>query len=148
MVINQSFTIINLDLINSISEESKEIRKNKRCINNMITLNSGNISISMNDCIEIYNLKLLNFSEINHINDNDLIQKKCLLQKIYLPKINYIRYIFELFDRTILCATQGKIYRVKLNNNDSNHEILSFIELNEKELVTKIITLETTFLVT
>ena len=122
-------------------------RKINNYINNMIVLKSGNVAVSIREAIEIYNLRKLNFSGTNYFYNNDLIQNKCLLQRINIIKNRKISYVFELFDETLLCATYSKIFRIKLTNNDTNYEIMSFLQLGTSELPTKIISLDKSFLV-
>ena len=132
----------------SENESKKETgRKINNYINNMIVLKSGNVAVSIREAIEIYNLRKLNFSGTNYFYNNDLIQNKCLLQRINIVKNRKISYVFELFDETLLCATYSKIFRIKLTNNDTNYEIMSFLQLGTSELPTKIISLDKSFLV-
>ena len=128
------------------SSRDKENLKNKNYIFNIILLKTGNIAISRKEAVEIYNLRNLDFSWTNYIHDNNLIQKDCLLQRINLVKDRYIRNVLELFDGTLLCATNGKIFRIKLTNDDSNYEILSFIKLENSDIPTKLISLGDSFL--
>ena len=128
----------------SKKEGSKKINN---YINNMIVLKSGNVAVSLKEAIEIYNIRKLNFSGANYFYNNDLIQNKCLIQRINIVKNRKISYVFELFDETLLCATYAKIFRIKLTNNDTNYEIMSFLSLGTSELPTKIISLEKSFLV-
>ena len=132
----------------SENENKKETgRKINNYINNMIVLKSGNVAVSIREAIEIYNLRKLNFSGTNYFYNNDLIQNKCLLQRINIVKNRKISYVFELFDETLLCATYSKIFRIKLTTNDTNYEIMSFLQLGTSELPTKIISLDKSFLV-
>ena len=132
----------------SENESKKETgRKINNYINNMIVLKSGNVAVSIREAIEIYNLRKLNFSGTNYFYNNDLIQNKCLLQRINIVKNRKISYVFELFDETLLCATYSKIFRIKLTTNDTNYEIMSFLQLGISELPTKIISLDKSFLV-
>ena len=113
----------------------------------MIVLKSGNVAVSIKEAIEIYNLRKLNFSGANYFYNHDLIQNKCLLQRINIVKKKKVSYVFELFDETLLCATYAKIFRIKLTQNDTNYEIMSFLQLGTSELPTKIISLDKSFLV-
>ena len=131
----------------SEEESKKEGRKINNYINNMIVLKSGNVAVSIREAIEIYNLRKLNFSGANHFYNNDLIQNKCLLQRINIVKNRKISYVFELFDETLLCATYAKIFRIRLTNNETTYEIMSFLSLGISELPTKIISLGQSFLV-
>ena len=113
----------------------------------MILLKTGNVAVSLKEAVEIYNLRQLNFTGANCVYYNDVIQNNCLVQRINLVKGRKISYVFELFDETLLCSTYGKIFRIKLKNDDSNHEIISFLNLENSELPTKIISLGNDFLV-
>ena len=114
----------------------------------MITLKSGNIALSRNDSIQIYNLRQLNFIISNVINENDEIKKLCLLQKITPVKDKGVRFVYQLFDENLLCEINTKIIRIKLNDGETNYKILSFIKLEYNEITTKIISLGKYFLVT
>ena len=114
---------------------------NDNYIFNIIILTSGNIAISRKEAVEIYNLRKLDFSLKNCFNDNTLIQSLCLLQRINLVKSSVVRYVLELGDKTLLCATIAKIFRVRLTNDDSNHEIISYIKLENDDIPTKLILL-------
>ena len=132
----------------SENESKKEAgKKINNYINNMIVLKSGNVAVSIKEAIEIYNLRKLNFSGANYFYNHDLIQNKCLLQRINIVKKKKVSYVFELFDETLLCATYAKIFRIKLTQNDTNYEIMSFLQLGTSELPTKIISLDKSFLV-
>lgn len=122
-------------------KSNKNKRNNSNEINNMIVLQSGNIAVSRKEAIEIYDLRKIDFSGVDCYYDNDLIQKMCLLQRINLVKGRKINYVFQFCDGTLFCATYQKIFRVKLLNNDSNYEIISFIKIAVSELPTKIISL-------
>ena len=133
---------------NNIKEEinnKNEIIKNN-IINNMIILKSGNIAVSKKEVVEIYDLSKLNFSRVNRVYSNDMIQKNCHIQTIKIAKGRIVNYVFELSDQSLLCAFPSKIYRIKLTNNDSKYKILSLIK-TEKESPTKIISLGKEFLV-
>ena len=133
-----------------INQDNKKqenlIPKRNSVINNMIILESGNIAISIKEAIEIYDLRKLNFSGANLVYNSEIIKTNCLLQKINIVKGRYISYVLELPDKTLLCATYSKIFRIKLTNNDLNHVFLSFIKLGS-EFPTKIIFLEKKFLI-
>ena len=136
--------------INNISnsgEANKKVKTNDSSINNMIILKSGNIALSRKEVIEIYNLQKLNFSNnVNHYYNDD-IRNNCQIQQIKLTNNKNINYLFELYDQTLLCATYGKIIRVRLKNNDTTYEIYGYLSLSNHELPTKIISLENQFLV-
>ena len=129
-------------------EEEKENKKAKSFIFNMIILKSGNIAISRKEAVEIYNFNDLEFpKDKNYIRSTGLKNNEYLLQRINLVKGKYIRYVLQLFDETLLCASFSKIFRIKLINEDANYELLSYIKMGQKEISTKIISLDTSFLV-
>ena len=130
----------------TLSKNDNKSKKNNNHINNMILLKSGNIAVSLKEAIEIYNLSQLNFSGACFY-DNDIIQNNCLIQRINLVKNRKINYVLELFDTTLLCATYSKIFRIKLTNNDSHYEVISYLKIENSELPTKIISLGNEFLV-
>lgn len=129
------------------SKNGNRARKYSNYINNMIVLKSGNVAVSIREAVEIYNLSNLNFSGIDCYYNNEIMQNNCLLQRINLVKGRKISYVYELFDETLLCATYAKIFRIKLKNHDSTHEIMSYIKIETSELPTKIISLGKEFLV-
>ena len=96
---------------------------------NMIILLTGNIATSSIGIVTIYDSnKLLSPFE-----------KDYLLQKINISKDKEIGYVFEFPDKTLLCSTYGKIFRLKLTNNDRKYNILGIIELEETEIPSKLI---------
>ena len=121
------------------SKNGNRARKYSNYINNMIVLKSGNVAVSIREAVEIYNLSNLNFSGVDCYYNNEIIQNNCLLQRINLVKGRKISYVYELFDETLLCATYAKIFRIKLKNHDSTHEIMSYIKIETSELPTKIL---------
>ena len=129
------------------SKSGNRSRKYTNYINNMIILKSGNVAVSIREAVEIYNLRQLDFSHQDCYYDNDLKQNNCLLQRINLVKGRKISYVYELFDETLLCATYAKIFRVRLKDHDSTHEIMSYLKIETSELPTKIISLGNEFLV-
>ena len=129
------------------SKNGNRARKYSNYINNMIVLKSGNVAVSIREAVEIYNLSNLNFAGVDCYYNNEIIQNNCLLQRINLVKGRKISYVYELFDETLLCATYAKIFRIKLKNHDSTHEIMSYIKIETSELPTKIISLGNEFLV-
>ena len=134
------------NIINS-GEAKKKNNPNVSGINHMIILKSGNIALSRKEFIEIYNLQKLNFSNnVNHYYNDD-IRNNCQIQQIKLTNNKNINYLFELYDQTLLCATYGKIIRVRLKDNDTDYEIYGYLGLLSSELPTKIISLENQFLV-
>ena len=103
--------------------------KQKNKIFNMIILLTGNIATSSIGIVTIYDSnKLLSPFE-----------KDYLLQKINISKDKEIGYVFEFPDKTLLCSTYGKIFRLKLTNNDRKYNILGIIELEETEIPSKLI---------
>ena len=129
---------------NSYEEKSINDKSNKsninNCIYNMIILYTGNF--------EIYDFRKLNFSGNNNIKyNNNQIKENSLLQRINLVKCKRINYVFEFPDKTLLCATYSKIFRLKLTNNDSSHNILGIIKLENYELPTQLISLGDSLLV-
>jgi hypothetical protein len=93
-------------------------------------LHTENIALSSTGIIYIYDSYL-----------------KKLIQKIDINKKYIIKYIYEFPDETILCACSSKIYRIKLIDNDTNFNVLGYIQLGKSELATKLISLGTNFLV-
>ena len=111
--------------------------------NNMIALRSGNFAISIKKKVEIYDFKKLNFIEKKDFIDSNLINK-CLIQEISFDKKGkgrYINYIFQFKDQTLFCSFYSKIIRIKLLNNDKEHEIIGYINLENMELTRKMISL-------
>ena len=106
--------------------------KNPKKINNMITLNSGNLAISSNKMINIYNIQ-------NICNNNKLEEQ--LLIKIELKDNKPITYMHQLPDDTLLFGTFSRIYRIKLYENEKKYDVLEFIKVKPSELVRKIISL-------
>lgn len=118
--------------------------RNNLIVNNMIELESGHFAISIQKRVEIYNFRCLNYSDKKNKFGDDFIKKHCLIQKINLEKWsqdNYINYIFQFFDKTLLCSTFSKIIQVKLKNDDKNHEVIGCINLENMELPKKLISL-------
>ena len=111
----------------------------------MILLESGNFAISNEGYVEIYNLKKIKESDNKEIDTN-----KYLIQKIPLHKITggkMISHIFEFPDKTLLCSVYAEIIRIKLINQDKDHEIIGKIKLNEEEITRKMISLGNSLLV-
>ena len=140
--------IINDDDSIEESEEKNfetETKTKNDFINNMVALKSGNFAISNDYKIEIYDFRKLDYSKENSVFDDEFIRNSnCLLQEIYITndsKGKYISYIFQFTDETLLCAVYSKIIRIKLTNNDKNHEIIGYIKLEDLELSRKLISL-------
>jgi len=107
----------------------------------MIRLSSGNLAIGLsNGLIKIYDANKL-CEQINNIRNNNS-EERDALQTITSFKGKRISYLCELKDRTLLCATYGKIYHIQLINNDRSYNDLGFIKISSKELPKRIIELE------
>ena len=148
---------------NKSDEENKKEKKKKRTnyiheseqnnnfVNNMIALQSGNFAISIQRRVEIYDFRKLHYTQKKEIFDNNLVKKsQCFLQKISFDKGakgKFISYIFQFVDETLLCPIYSKIIRIKLTNNDKNHEIIGCINLEYLELCRKLISLGDSLLV-
>ena len=118
--------------------------------NNMIVLEDGNFAISIKKKVEIYN-----FKNLNSIKTKDFVEKRiieeCLLQEILLDKKGkgrFIDNIFQFTDKTLFCSIYSKLIRIRLLNEDMEHEIIGCIILEEMELVRKMISLGDSLLVT
>ena len=145
---------------NNKSNEKSAIKKEKTKItnnekdnnirNNMIALKSGNYAISIKKRIEIYNFRKLNFIKAKDFVEKSKIEE-CLLQEIVLDKKGkgrYINNIFQFTDETLFCSIYSKLIRIRLLNDDKEHEIINFIDLENMELVRKMISLGDSLLVT
>ena len=107
----------------------------------MTRLSSGNLAIGLsNGLIKIYDVKNLckQFKNIGYNNN----EERDVLQTINNFKGKRISYLYVLKDKTLLCATYGKIYHIKLINNDRSYNDLGFIKISPKELPKRIIELE------
>jgi len=116
----------------------------------MIALKSGNYAISIKKRIEIYNFRKLNFIKAKDFVEKSKIEE-CLLQEIVLDKKGkgrYINNIFQFTDETLFCSIYSKLIRIRLLNDDKEHEIINFIDLENMELVRKMISLGDSLLVT
>ena len=140
-----------LEAQNNCNNEKELNKKNKinNSIFNMIILSSGNYALSMKEAIEIYDFRKLNFSEENNkiYKNKQIKESNCLLQRINLVKGKKISYVFEFPDKTLLCATFSRIFRIKLTDNDTSHYIIGIIKLNNYELPIKLISLGDSILV-
>ena len=128
--------------INIIKEEDPhdEIRTLQidKSITHMIVLQTGNIAVSsLEGNVYIYNVNSLSL----HNEDN------CLLQKIIINKNKQVKYIYEFPDITLMCGTYSKIYRIRLINNDTQYNLLGYIEIGQSEIPTKLISLGDSYLV-
>ena len=132
-------------------EKKKKREQNNNFINNMVALQSGNFAISIQRRVEIYDFRKLHYTQKMEVFDNNLIKKsQCFLQKISFDKGakgKFISYIFQFVDETLLCPIYSKIIRIKLTNNDKNHEIIGCINLENLELCRKLISLGNSMLV-
>ena len=128
---------------------NEKINKNNESIFNMIIISSGNIALSKKEAVEIYDFKKLNLSGNNIIkyNDKQIKENNCLIQRINLAKGKRIGYVFEFPDKTLLCSTFSRIFRIKLLNNDLSHDIIGIIKLANYESPTKIISLGNSLLI-
>ena len=132
-------------------EKKKKSEQNNNFINNMVALQSGNFAISIQRRVEIYDFRKLHYTQKKEIFDNNLVKKsQCFLQKISFDKGakgKFISYIFQFVDETLLCPIYSKIIRIKLTNNDKNHDIIGCINLENLELCRKLISLGNSMLV-
>ena len=132
-------------------EKKKKREQNNNFINNMIALQSGNFAISIQRRVEIYDFRQLYYTQKTEVFDNNLIKKsQCFLQKISFDKGakgKFISYIFQFVDETLLCPIYSKIIRIRLTNNDKNHDIIGCINLENLELCRKLICLGNSMLV-
>ena len=143
---NSSINKNSNDQKNGINEK---INKNIESIFNMIILSSGNIALSKKEAVEIYDFKKLDLSGNNIIkfNDQKIKENNCLIQRINLAKGKRIGYVFEFPDKTLLCSTFSRIFRIKLLNNDLSHDIIGIIKLANYESPTKLISLGNSLLI-
>ena len=143
---NSSINKSSNDQMKGINEK---INKNNDSIFNMIILSSGNIALSKKEAVEIYDFKKLNLSGNNIIkyNDKQIKDNNCLIQRINLAKGKRIGYVFEFPDKTLLCSTFSRIFRIKLLNNDLSHDIIGIIKLANFESPTKLISLGNSLLI-
>ena len=131
--------------------EVKQIDKDEGEVNirnNMIALKSGNFAISIKKKVKIYNFRMLDILQNNDFFDKNSI-KKCLIQEISLDKSSngkYIGYIFQFIDETLFCSIYSKIIRIKLLNDDKENKIIGFINLENMEIIRKIISLGSSML--
>ena len=153
--INKNLTEKEKSHVNIINKEKNEKMnienqsQNNFIINNIIALKSGNFAIA-EKILEIYNFRLLNYSDKKAKFDNNYIKEKSLLQKINLEKESkehFINNVFQFVDETLLCSVFSKIIRVKLKDNDRNHEIIGRINLETMELPRKLISLGDSMLI-
>ena len=131
--------------LKSEEENSENTDEDRNFICNMILLESGNFAISNEGYIGIYNLKKIKDSD-----NKDIDRNKYLIQKIPLHKITggkMISHISEFPDKTLLCSVYAEIIRIKLINQDKDHEIIGKIKLNEEEITRKMISLGNSLLV-
>ena len=117
-------------------EEINKIRQRKS-IFNMIILRSGNIATSSISTVTIYDKNKICCSN----------EQACELQKINIISSRKVSYVYEFPDETLLCSTFGRIYRLKLINNDKDYNILGMIVFEKFELPTILISLGNSFLI-
>ena len=110
----------------------------KNTINCMIRLSSGNLAIGLsNGIIKIYDVKNI----CQESNDYESIDDRDTLLIIDNFRGKRINYLYELKDKTLLCATFAKIHHIQLINNDTNYDYLGSIKLSSKELPKRLIEL-------
>ena len=117
-----------IDIVNNI--EIKRIKQQKM-IFNMIILHTGNIATSSINSVTIYDSN-------NLLSPNE---EDYLLQRINISNDKKVSYVFEFPDETLFCAIFGKIFRIKLIDNDKNYIILGIIELKKREIPSILISL-------
>ena len=146
---NSSNNLIHKNSTDRKKSINEKINKNNESIFNMIILSSGNVALSKKEAVEIYDFRKLDLSGNNIIqyNDKQIKDNNCLIQRINLAKGKRISYVFEFSDKTLLCSTFTKIFRLKLLNNDLTHDIIGIIKLANYELPTKLISLGDSILV-
>ena len=136
---------------NDNMEEEDDDDEDNNFISNIVALKSGNFAISKNNKVKIYDFRKLDYSQKSKFFKNELIKKcKCLLQNINFIKDSeeqFISYIYQFPDESLLCSINSKIIRIKLINNDKSHEIIGYIKLEDQELPRKLISLGNSFLV-
>ena len=107
----------------------------------MLRLSSGNLAIGLsNGLIKIYDVDRL-CEQFNNFDYNNNGERDVLLT-IFNFRGKRISYLYELKDKTLLCATYGKIHHIQLMNNDRGFNDLGFIKISPKELPKRIIELE------
>ena len=107
--------------------------KEKSVINSMIRLSSGNLALGLsNGLIKIYDVDNICSMNNNYIDDEDEEMDTLLTIKDFKGK--RINYLYELKDKTLLCATYSKIHHIKLINNDQEFEYIGTINLTLGEL--------------
>ena len=135
--------------------DNKEIKKKEHedeteeednnFISNLIALKSGNFAISKKNKVEIYDFKKLDYTKDINVYDEDLIKENnCLLQELSFVNNSgpeYISYIFQFPDESLLCSLYSQIIIIKLTNNDKSHFIIGHIKLDYLELPRKLISL-------
>ena len=125
------------DKIENKNLKHKEINniKQEKSIYNMKILHSGNIALSSNGNVIIYDSNNLLSSKENEY-----------LQKINISKDQIVIYVFEFLDETLLCSIIGKIFHLKLIDNDKKYNILGIIKLDKEDYPSKLISLGNSFL--
>ena len=126
--------------IPSINEKYKNVIafNEKNVIVCMIRLSTGNLALGLsNGYIRIYDINKV-FSKKNNFKDNEEMDILLIIEDF---KGKRISYLYELKDKTLLCATYSKIHHIKLINNDKGFEYIGSIDLSKRELPKKIIEL-------
>ena len=103
----------------------------------MIRLSSGNLAIGFsNGIIKIY--------DVNTICSNKFEKKEQEIPEL-LKIINFkgkrISYLYELKDKTLLCATISKIHHIQLTNGDQDFKYIGSKNISKKEVPKRIIEL-------
>ena len=142
------------EIISNQNEKNKVYNTNKEdkeiyLRNNMISLKSGNFAISIRDKVEIYNFRKL-ILQPKKVFDEKLINN-CLLQEIFSNKNGrgkFIEFIFQFIDETLFYSSDSKIIRIQLLDNDTNHQIIGCINLENMEFIRNMISLGNSMFVT
>ena len=122
------------------TEENIKIFKieEKNVIICMTRLSSSNLAIGLsNGIIKIYDVKII-CQQSNGLGNT---KERETLLIIDAFKGKRISYLYELKDKTLLCATFSKIHHIKLIKGDTDYEHIGSIKLSSKELPKKIIEL-------
>ena len=115
--------------ISSIREDAK--------IKSMIRLSSGNLAVGFsNGIIKIYDV---NYICSNNYKDKEMENKELLIINDFRGK--RINYLYELSDKTILCASISKIHHIQLTDEDTRYKYIGSINIYKKEVPKRIIEL-------
>ena len=105
----------------------------------MIRLSSGNLTLGLsNGIIKIYDVNKICL--IDGIYDDESKERYSLLT-INTFKGKRISYLYELKDKTLLCATCSKIHHIQLKNGDKEFDYIDEINLTKGEFPKRIIEL-------